>query len=129
MIPKFRLFDKVDRQMRVVHVIDMYLNEITCYEPNNHDYTHEDTYHYEEESLKGVILMQSTGLHDVNGKEIYEGDILEIAYDDIHGEANVYDVVAKSPFDYSLTEANWLNHSYQIEIIGNIHEHSHLLEK
>ncbi|QYA42076.1 YopX family protein [Macrococcoides bohemicum] len=113
---KFRVYDNRTKQILERPII-VFQDDVISVSSN------------ENSVIDDYVLMQSTGLTDKNGKEIFEGDVLEVSYDDIHGEACVCDVVAKSPFDYSLTEAKWLNHAYQIEIIGNIHEHPHLLEK
>ena len=86
-----------------------------------------------------AIIMQFTGLHDKNGKEIYEGDILnvgenlvcEIVYvdknvedygDEIHCafHAKVYIHNKTIPLDSYLKN--------NCEIIGNIHENQELLE-
>lgn len=117
MMPKFRAWDEVIDQMFIpdsIHfdskgMVDGIGSKKTVF------------------GIEDFELMQSTGLYDKNGKEIFEGDILEVSYDDIHGEFCGCDVVAKNPFDYSLTEASWLNHAYEIKIIGNIHEHPGLL--
>jgi len=85
------------------------------------------------EGEKNVILMQTTGLKDKNGKEIYEGDVLKIEtkevssfrgyifYDDKKSGFQFYDLVDKQ----SYTIFNIDKESF--EVIGNIWQNPELL--
>jgi hypothetical protein len=67
-------------------------------------------------------IMQFTGLTDKNGKEIYEGDIIN---DD--GLIMKIEFVIAS-FCKCNEKGNWIIHSHdQIEVIGNIYENPELL--
>ena len=92
----------------------------------------------------GVEISQFTGLQDKNGKDIYEGDVLQ--YADITtdkwlilGEKTIGVVKWKqgdcslSPQDIEQNHKNGNYYAYwgfieQIEIIGNIYENPELLE-
>ena len=68
---------------------------------------------------------QYTGLKDKNGKRIFEGDVLK----NIDGNPVGEPIVAKVVPNLNDYELMWdIEHSYELEIIGNIHDNPELLE-
>jgi len=87
------------------------------------------------EEAQDYELEEYTGLHDKNGKEICEGDIMRIVVDDIEVvrevewnedgfSLNLNDTFGPRAYWPYLGECDY-EHS---EVIGNIHEHPELLE-
>lgn len=78
-----------------------------------------------------LSLMQSTGLTDKNGKEIFEGDVVKMAKN-VYSEPTYYEVVRHRGGAYRLESKQygcelWLRHT-DCEIAGNIYENPELLE-
>ena len=79
---------------------------------------------------------QSTGLHDKNGKEIFEGDILGIDTDEEIVNLNIYWDSKHALFMFESKKYNEKDllaelvedNTYPFEIIGNVYENPELLE-
>lgn len=136
MIPKFRAWHKELGRMMLIKIMyffffDNELEELELNDPVMND--HISVYPDE------IVLMQSTGLKDKNGKEIFEGDILKVANNDsswfevvkydhnkamfISKEMNLKYEVPETPL-YDLFSP----YLFKVEVIGNIWEDGDLID-
>lgn len=125
MIPRYRAWDKIHKIMYEVDdimSIDFGKSEI-CVKT----LLFEQTSRYD---FDDIVLMQSTGLRDKNGKEIFEGDILGTKDGLLNG-------VVKFNIDLGMWTNSLLRYNNferlcsianSREIIGNIWEHPELAE-
>lgn len=124
---KFRCW--CDNQMQKVSSIDFQHKKIKLFASDTID-SHEG------------VLMQYTGLKDKNGKEIYEGDIIDI-HQTVNGE-NVFIIEITNTglvipsyrfnrnikYQYNVRELLEVNeYEKEIEVIGNIYENPELLKE
>lgn len=132
MIPKFRAWHKTWEEM----------GKVTCIHFD--DKQSVISMFCEEEQASSallddeVVLMQSTGLKDKNGKEIFEGDIITNGIDIVdikrHQTLGFYTIVdgRESFFGDSISiegfEEDVEEFTQITEILGNIYENSELLE-
>ena len=84
-----------------------------------------------EVEIGNAILMQSTGLRDMNNREIFEGDIVKMAKD-VYSEPTYYEVVRHRGGAYRLESKQhgcelWLRHT-DCKVVGNVYENRELLE-
>ena len=122
MIPKYRAWLKKEQKM------DNYIDHISWIEDELYCIGDGITYMVSAEDL---VLMQSTGLKDKNGKEIFEGDIVKMAKD-VYSEPTYYEVVRHRGGAYRLESKQhgcelWLRHT-DCEVVGNVYENPELLE-
>ena len=131
MIPKFGAWDKVSHAW----IYDIYIG--LDGRAKDLSRTGEEPF---ELNLDNVIIIQSTGLLDVNGKEIFEGDVVASTwfkdYGDLVGYSKLGKVVYRNGYfcieylgeiekGYSPTI---LDLAINVEIIGNIFENPELME-
>ncbi|EOS7823459.1 hypothetical protein D6254_RS12140 [Enterococcus hirae] len=135
MIPKFRVWDKQTGTIQEIESISFKENKLVIAQRSiawfNADYIR---------NFDDIELMQSTGLKDKNGVEIFEGDIVLISVDNGFDYLdNKKTVVQKSEFHSGLICKSLTNRmeyrvfkrneaAYEYEVVGNIYENSELLE-
>lgn len=129
MIPKFRAWKKAGKELGRVGQITFELDgSVSCvlFKGKFLDFN---------VPINEIVLMQSTGLKDKNGKEIFEGDVVRQVRTQPTTENEIIIGVV------TMLEGAWLimNDGEQLasylwsetdinEIIGNIYENSELLE-
>ena len=135
MIPKFRAWYVLAEEMiDEVLMISFVRNEIIGKFRNG--YTSVPLKFEDKRNGEDVILMQSTGLKDRNGKEIFEGDILAVETDDEVINVKVfwdkkhalYMFESKKFNEEELLAELAEDNAYPFEVIGNIYENQDILE-
>ena len=110
---KFRAWDTIEKVM--LHNVSTGNIHIWDYSENPSDRV---------ANSKDCIFMQYTGLKDKHGKEIYESDIV---YDDEDRQKRTV-IFEDGMFCLKrLNGSRYMPSSKHIAVIGNIYEHSHLL--
>lgn len=122
MIPKYRAWDKELQTMLDVSLIDFKKGVLVG---EHWEFGETNFMSFDE-----IVIMQTTGLLDKNGKEIFEGDILGTKDGLLNGVVEyrsdlgmwTNSLIRYNNFERLCTVAN------SREIIGNIHENPELLE-
>ena len=131
---KFRAWHKENKEMWTAE--DLIDNEYNLYADGRIEY---HLLSYENNKCiktDDFILMQFTGLHDKNGKEIFEGDILSWeAGSDEYDRGHVYYYrggffisFEKTPHHSTSEPVADELENYKIEVLGNIYENPELLK-
>ncbi|TMR49639.1 MULTISPECIES: YopX family protein [Streptococcus] len=136
MIPKFRAWDVLSEKMiDEILMISFVRKEIIGKFSDGS--TSVPLKFKDERNGEDVILMQSTGLKDKNGKEIFEGDVLEIEDEgEVLGNAKltwdneqaVFMIEAVSVDDIAPFHEILSDESYSYRVVGNVYENPELLE-
>ena len=122
MIPKFRAWDKRFSEF----VEDFFVSEDGKIYKKSTDTGYGIA--ISRETSDKIILMQSTGFFDKNGKEIYEGDIVSIDTDEfdllvVKYETGIYWLMdGEQGMEYLSDYYNY------VTVVGNIHENQDIVE-
>lgn len=127
MIPKFRAWDKTHKKLGLIDadMQDGYFQSVKIFDEDEDDW----------QELDNFVLMQSTGIKDKNGTEIFEGDVVRQVRTQPTTENEIITGVV------TMLEGAWLliNDREQLasylwsetdtnKVVGNIYENPELLE-
>lgn len=123
MIPKFRVWDKEKQAMSTVEAID-YVNDKI--------YPFYRKYVRRYIPFEEAVLMQSTGLKDKNGVEIFDGDVVNFMVPN-QMISGTYQIRQAKSGEWRLDNRVqgrplYISGSYHCEVVGNVWEDGDLLE-
>lgn len=132
---KFRVWDKYKKQMYPISSIDydifsQEINIIAVGHKNGMCTSYNKNHNSEKCDITALELMQYTGLHDKNGKEIWENDIVEITRECIYEKGII--IFKNGCFFIKSKETllalyNCELNNYKVKVIENITDNPELL--
>lgn len=123
---KFRAWVKDRKEIVNVEEID-FMNKVINYIDNDYENNRQEII---GACFEDIELMQYTGLKDMRGKEIYEGDIVKFLY-------SIFEVIwCNEKASFTLKNKKYkefLNFIYEnnngMEIVGNIYENTESIKE
>lgn len=134
MIPNFRAFNKETKKMYGVDGFELSVRKIYRCSLADDEFRcgHLETFHFVEDNFDDYILMQSTGMFDKNGVEIFDGDIvlttrlIDYTYKNFKGVVKMLE--GRWLIDTGKDAVGLWTEVDENEAIGNIYQNSELLE-
>lgn len=136
MVPKFRVWDETQHKMLQVDCIEFIDGKAYWVEASPADGNVKCGNDGPVGDNSQLKLEQSTGIKDINGNEIYEGDLI-ITHPEYASEESKRGIVqygsCRAEFSYEVRKGGhrsiWSSNKYRTyEVIGNVHTNPELLE-
>lgn len=128
MIPKFRAWDKDGQYMEYTDK-----NLVVCFSDEGASAVDHTTFGHSCTCMEDIELMQSTGLRDKNGVEIYEGDIVRHSEKPNPCFSYPFKVIQARTGEWRLDNFRCgtvlaFSNQDELEVLGNVYENPNLLE-